>query len=375
MPTTKRLLIQVVSQLKPERCGVSDHALLLARELESAFGTGSAFVVLNSTEPCNVSFPRVYCPPSQLLEGCKSLSSGQPAALLVHYSGYGYSKDGAPFPLAEALENVKKSGQFRIGTYFHELFATGMPWNSAFWYTRRQQKVARMIAKSCDLAATNLSFHSDWLVRNAIQGAGTPLERLAVFSNVGESPEIPPMRARRPAMVVFGLPGTRKKSYRCLRKVGNMMKGLGIEEMIDIGPDCDAPSDLGGIPVNRMGVLAAADLARILSQSVFGFVPHPPFCLAKSGIFAGLCAHGTIPVLAESFPREMDGLTDGVHLVSPSTAKAVLSGGLERCSAAAWNWYSGHKLHAHAATYARLLLQPLPEAGMDVCTAAKVTEE
>jgi hypothetical protein len=346
---------------------------LLAQELEAGFGIGTAFVVLNSTVPCNSPFPRVYCAPSQLLEACISLSKGQPGALLVHYSGYGFSPDGAPLTLAEALQRVRRNGQFRIGVYYHELFATGMPWRSAFWYTRRQKQVVRRLAKECDLIATNLSRHSDWLEREAMQGAATPLQRLPVFSNVGESLEIPPMCARRPAMAVFGLPGTRKKSYQRLSHLGSMLNVLGVEEILDIGPEFDAPSKLSGIPVKRMGVLAAADLAVLLSQSMFGFVPHPPFCLTKSGIFAGFCAHGTVPVLAESFSKEVDGLRDGVHLISPRTAKAALAAGLERCSTAAWHWYSGHRLRVHAATYSRLLVQPPTEAETDMYAAARAT--
>ena len=361
MPSADRLLIQIVSQLKPERCGVSDHAILLARELESAFGIRTAFVVLNSTEPCELPFPRVDCAPSQLLEACSSLSKGQRSAILVHYSGYGYSADGAPLLLAEAIERVRANGQFRIGVYFHELFATGMPWTSAFWYSHRQRHVVRRLAKKCDLIATNLSRHASWLDRQAMQGAANPLQRLPVFSSVGESLEIPPMRTRRPAMVVFGLPGTRRRAYDRLSSMGNLLHGLGIEEIVDAGPEFNSPSVLCGIPVRRMGVLAAADLGNLLSQSMFGFAPHPAFCLAKSGVFAGFCAFGAVPVIPESFSGEADGLRDGIHLISPRTAKAAVSGGLERCSAAAWHWYSGHRLHLHAATYSRLLVQPATE--------------
>jgi hypothetical protein len=231
--------------------------------------------------------------------------------------------------------------------------------------------VARRIARECDLIATNLSSHFDWLEREAIQGAVNPIQRLPVFSNVGESLEIPPMSARRPAMAVFGLPGTRQKSYKGLFLLGSMLNGLGIEEILDIGSECNAPSNLSGIPVRRVGVLAAGDLGSLLSQSMFGFVPYSRFSLAKSGIFAGLCAHGTIPVLAESFPQEVDGLRDGVHLISPRTAKAALAAGLECCSTAAWNWYSGHRLKVHAATYSRLLVQPPTEAESEICAASR----
>jgi hypothetical protein len=372
MPAANRLLIQVVPQLKPAACGVSDHAILLAQELESSFGIGTAFVVLNSIEPCDSPFSRVYCKPPQLVEACTSLSKGQPGAILVHYSGYGYSANGAPVVLAEALQSVRSSGQFRIGVYFHELSASGMPWTSAFWDSHRQRQVAGRVARECDLIATNLSRHAGLLEREAIQDEVKPIHRLPVFSNVGESQVVSSVAARQKTLVVFGLPGTRQKSYRRLSRLGNMLNSLGITEILDIGSECDAPSILSGIPVRCVGVLAAADLGNLLSQSMFGFVPHPSFCLAKSGIFAGLCAHGTIPVLAESFTREEDGLRDGVHLISPQTSNAAMAAGFERCSTAAWNWYSGHRLHRHAATYWRSLFQSPAEFETDMCAPAKI---
>jgi hypothetical protein len=371
MPAANRLLIQVVPQLRPEACGVSDHAISLAQELEAGFGICTAFVVLNSTQPCDSPFPRVYCKPSQLVDACVSISKGQPSALLVHYSGYGYSADGAPFILAEAIQRVRGNGQFRIGVYFHELSATGMPWTSAFWYTHRQKQVARRIARECDLIVTNLRRHEDLLAGNPIHDIVNPIHRMPVFSNVRESVEIAPMRVRRSAMAVFGLASTRQKSYKRLSPLKETLHSLGIEEILDIGSECNAPSSLNGIPVRRIGVLTADDLGSLLSQSMYGFVPHPSFVLAKSGIFAGLCAHGAVPVLAESFRQEVDGLRDGVHLLSPRTVKAALAMGLEHCSTAAWNWYCGHRLNVHAATYSRFLIQPPSEAEAEMCASGK----
>jgi hypothetical protein len=371
MNAANRLLIQVVPQLKPAECGVSDHAILLAQELEAEFGIGSAFAVLNSTKSCDTPFPAVYCKPTQLVEVCASLCKGKPGAVLVHYSGYGYSADGAPSSLAEALGSVRGSERFRIGVYFHELSADGMPWTSAFWYKRCQRQVAGRIARECDLIATNLSRHADLLEREIPQDDAHLIHRLPVFSNVGESAEIAPMPARRQTMAVFGLRGTRQNSYKRLSALEGMLRSLGIEEILDIGSECNAPTKLTGIPVRRMGVLPAAELGNLLAQTSYGFVPHPSFCLAKSGIFAGLCAHGAVPVLAKSFPLEVDGLKDGIHLVSPQTAKAALAGGLDCCSNAAWSWYSAHKLSVHAATYSQSLVQRPPEAEAEICVPEK----
>ncbi len=352
MSSTDRLLIQVVAQLMPERCGVSDHAILLARELEAAFAIRTAFVVLNSSEPCNLPYPRVYCPPSKLLEACISLSNGRFAALLVHCSGYGYARDGAPSPLAEALEQVRKNGRFRIAAYFHELYATGMPWKSAFWYTRRQQQVVRRIAAASDPIATNSTRHRDWLQREAIHGDAPAVRLLPMFSNVGESQETPTLRGRRPALVIFGLAGTRRKAYARLKSLPMLLHTLGVEEIVDVGPELAVAREIHGIPIRPLGVLAAPALAEVLSHSMFGFVQHKPFGLAKSGVFAGSCALGVIPVIAEPFSGEVDGLKDGVQVLSPKTAGAAKNGGLEQCSAAAWKWYLEHRLHVHAAEYA-----------------------
>jgi hypothetical protein len=130
-------------------------------------------------------------------------------------------------------------------------------------------------------------------------------------------------------------------------------------EILDIGPEFNAraPRELNGLPVRRMGAPEAPELADLLSHSRFGFAPHDPPSLAKSSIFAGYCAHGTIPVLASAFPGEMDGLEDGVNLLSPRTAKAARESGLERCSNAAWRWYSNHNLRTHASRYVAWLMR------------------
>ena len=355
MVVANRLLIQIVPRITPARCGVSDQAIMLAQELKAAFGIDTAFVVLNSNEACDLPYPVIYSAPAQLLEVCLSLSGGQPGAMLVHLSGYGYSADGAPTLVAEALADVRADRRFRIAVYFHELFATGMPWRSAFWYSRRQKRAVRGIAEECDLLVTNSRYHADWLEREPVRQSAAPIQLLPVFSAVGEAPAPAPLAQREPAMAVFGLAATRQNAYKKLASLAGMLHDLGIEKILDIGPESAAPAELNGIPVRRAGALDAPDLADLLSHSIFGFVPHDPPSLAKSSICAGYCAHGTIPVLASTFPGEMDGLKDGVHMISPQTVKAAVTLGLEECSNAAWRWYQGHRLHDHAAIYARWL--------------------
>jgi hypothetical protein len=346
-------IIQVVPRMTPALCGVSDGALLLAGELEAGIGIKTAIAVLNANKTHDVPFPILYGSPAQLLEMCLTLSKGKPGHLLVHLSGYGYSADGAPTLLAEALRSVRADGRFRIAVFFHELFATGMPWRSAFWYARRQKRAVRRIAEVCDLLVTNTRSYVDWLHRETVRRSASPIQYMPVFSQVGEAQQHIFLVDRDPVMAVFGLGGTRQNAYRELPALGNLLHQLGIQEILDIGPEFESPGEVGGIPVRRMGVLAATEIARQFSRSTFGFLSYPRTRLAKSGVFAGYCAHGVIPVIAQHFPRQVDGLEDGVHVLSPHTATAAQASGLESCSIAAWRWYAGHRLHDHATLYAR----------------------
>ena len=322
------------------------------------FHVDTAFVVLNSSDPGRVAFPAVCCEPSQLHSTCLSLNSAPSGALLVHLSGYGYSPDGNPALLAAALQQVKSGGRFRIAAYFHELFAVGPPWKSAFWHSRRQQNSVRAIARLCDLLVTNTHYHAHWLERQLAPGSADLLRLLPVFSTVGHAQQPVPFSGRNPAMAVFGLAGTRQNAYHQLGALGTMLEELGIRQILDIGPACDNPSHVNGIAVTRAGELSVADLARTLSAARFGFVVHPAYCLAKSSILAGYCAQGVIPAVAESFRGELDGLTDGVQVVSPSTSASAKASGWDACSRAAWSWYMKHSLRVHAEQYANWMSLP-----------------
>jgi hypothetical protein len=372
MSSAPRLLIQVLPRLTPGRCGVSDHAIPLARELKNAFGIDTAFVVLNSRESCSLPYPIVHCRPAQLWETCVSLNGGGPGAVLVHVSGYGYAADGAPVLLAEALARVRSDGRYRIAAYFHELFATGMPWKSAFWYSSRQQRAVRKITWESDLIVTNIAQHASWLERQRARPGAEPVRLLPVFSNFGEALQRDPIATRDPVMLVVGLRGTRQSAYKQLRGMATTLFELKVQEVLDIGPEIELPPDLNGIPVKRVGMLSVSELAGRLAQSRFGFVAHTPSCLGKSTVFAAYCAFGTVPVIPRHFPEEIDGLRDGIHLSSPQTASAAEACGLEQCSLAAWRWYQGHRLHVHAATYARWLGHSLPGANQAARTNVEV---
>ena len=349
---SKRQLIQVLSKLTPVRCGDSDNAIALAGELERSFGVETCYAVLNSNERCELANRVVYCSPSELLESVVRLSGGMQAALLVHLSGYGYSSDGAPTLLANALEQVRASGKFRIAVMVHETIATGMPWSSAFWYSHRQKVAVLKVCEQADLLLTNTEHHANWLRKNLAEHTAVPLHVLPVISNIGEAETLVPFEQRKPALCVFGLPPIRERAYAQLRSLPKLLERLGVTEIVDIGRACECPVEVGGVATRKLGVLENAELAKVISESKFGFVQHESIGLAKSGVFAAFCAYGAIPVIQHSFSGTKDGLRDGVELISPKTAGLAQESGLEKCSAAAWAWYRKHRLQVHAPIYA-----------------------
>ena len=350
MPNNRQL-IQVVPRLTPTRCGVSDHAIALALELRTRCDIDSAFVVLNSDERLDLPYPVTHCPQDRLLDACEEITGGKASAILVHLSGYGYSDDGAPTLLAAALEQVKADRRFPIAVFFHELHASGMPWTSAFWYGQRQKSAYRRIARACDLPITSARVFANWLE----QQIAAPVHCAPIFSQVGEIEQPMPFVHRDPTMAIFGLAETRQRVYAEIDKLGDTFASLRIQEIVDIGPAIETPHKVNGIPVRHAGVLAVAEIDRLFAKTAFGYLAYPPNCLAKSGVFAAYTAHGVIPVIAQDFREEFDGLRDGLHVLSPRTAQEMKPESLEGCSQAVWRWYSRHTLRDHAAIYDRWL--------------------
>lgn len=349
MSEAKHQLIQVLPRLLPGKCGVSDNAIVLAEELEKTFGISTSYVVVNSRETCELSNPITYCEPEEMQEACIRLSTARPSNLLVHVSGYGYQRDGAVTRLANALEGMRRDGQFRIAAFFHELYATSMPWKSAFWYSRRQKATVGRVAELADLVLTNTEHHAVWLRKRR---KGAPVQVLPVFSSMGEVETPVPFEKREPVLCVFGSVEMRASAYRQLRSRTQFLQRLAVREILDMGREYEAPADLAGIPVRKCGLLHSADVHAILSKARFGYMLYGPEWLAKSSVLAAYTAHGVIPVVAQGFCGSRDGLTDGVHLISETTAERALASGPQACIDAAWAWYMKHNLHVHASLYA-----------------------
>ena len=119
--------------------------------------------------------------------------------MLLHFVGYGYQKRGCPVWLLRGLKAWKRRQKgARLITMFHELYPSGLPWQSSFWTSPLQRGICRELARLSDV--TNRA-ESVCILRMT---GRTDVLNLPVLSNVGEPESRQPIGDRDRRLVVFG---------------------------------------------------------------------------------------------------------------------------------------------------------------------------
>lgn len=265
--------------------------------------------------------------------------------LYLQYSGYGYSKRGAPLWMLSYL-NSRRSSIRNFGIFFHELYAFGSPFGSAFWLSPVQRHIAASLARMADFWFTNREQSQRWLQQ---QAPNIPHATLPTISNVGELLVFNSIR--EPIAVVFGGSSLRHKTWRMAE---NFIFDWATENGLtlhDIGPSMQDPElekTLNRHKVFRHGLLDAVKVGQILANSTFGIVSYPVEYVAKSGVFAAYCAHGVTPILISEKCDNFDGLVAGQHYFNvPSFKSAEFFFEDKLIGKSAWLWYFGHSNSVH----------------------------
>jgi hypothetical protein len=244
----------------------------------------------------------------------------------------------------------RRAGRVPLLTIFHELYATGRPWQSAFWVSPLQKQIARSILNLSSAAITPIDVCSkrlsEWLDGNAPK-----ITALPVFSNVGEPGCGSAPCARAAAAVVFGLAGVEDSIFGIYRsEMERIVSALGIEKIFDVGPRLSSmPRTLTGAPVISKGVLPQGAVSELLQRARFGFVAYPVDCIGKSGVFAAYAAHGVVPIVLSEKSGAFDGLQpgrhflDGLRLGTSAGARDLAS--IQR---KLFTWYTSHSLKVQA---------------------------
>lgn len=269
-----------------------------------------------------------------------------PVVMVLHYVGYGFDPSGAPTWLARAVEELVRRKEVRVVTFFHEIYATSMPWRRAFWHSIRQRAVARRLQRASAVVICSTA-RNEAVLRKWSRNCS--LARAAIPSNVGEPRDpIPPWEARRRDLVVFGRHHTRQLAYRNAATMSRLCKALDVARLVDIGPGDPALPELAETAVLKRGVLPAGEISEALAGARFAYLDYPAESLAKSGIFAACTAHGVVTIIANVGDGTRDGLVAGRHYVDSRAIleRHAIDFGLVSREARAW--YARHDSLAHA---------------------------
>jgi hypothetical protein len=313
------VITQITTGLPPQVDGLGDYAFLLGRALQQR-GVDSRFVIPpTQAAPVALGFLVRSLTGRSPTDLSDALEAGPAETVLLHFVGYGYAPSGLCGWLVAGLRRWKaKEGARRLVTVFHELYATGPPWQRSFWVSPLQRRIARDLAALSDAALTTSSANAATLARwrPDLKVIVSP-----VFSNVGECAAPVPLASRGPFGVIFGKEASRRRAYAALenagRAVGDGLRWLGVERLWDIGPPMPAPPAVAGLPVERLGALDAAAVSARLVQARAGLADYPLHVLTKSGVMAAYFAHGLLAVNTSTDGTLPHGIEEGRHFVQP----------------------------------------------------------
>src|ERR1700730_2113819 len=347
MTSSDQIVLQIVPKKPGTRDGVGDYALNLAKTLSADYELTTVFVAGKETSSIKDGYDHV----------------------ILHYVNYGYQKRGVPFRLLSILRKLREDCRGRFLTIFHELYASGPPWGSAFWLRPFQIHIAREISRISDACVVSDEAMLKELRRLAPHVRASVLP---VSSNFGEPSFTPGQFASRDPhrWVICGGTALVEQSVRSFRSILSRIPEFCLPRELFVLGGNDNPAarsllvDLTNVQVAYRPQIDAEEASQILSTCSFGWVDYfhqpdvPSEVILKSSAFGALCAHGVIAV----FPHhgslisiESDPLP-GPWFIDARAIELPAANDRENVSSQIYQWYQRHassKQRAH--TIARAL--------------------
>ncbi|PZR73907.1 MAG: hypothetical protein DLM73_09420 [Chthoniobacterales bacterium] len=351
MPTPKTVL-QIVPYLPGTLDGVGDYALNLAKALAADHGLTTLFAVargasINNKDGFSVISSLDECSIEALAEKCEHV--------ILHYANYGYQSRGIPFHLRSFARQLRGQLRGRWLTTFHELYASGPPWKSAFWLHPLQVKIARDLI---DLSTS--CFVSNSAIEKAIHVCDPrkPVHLAPVMSNFGEPNGVDDVSPKRWA--ICGGTALIARSLALFEQRHRSIPDHFSPDHLDVIGGRDENSTrvvLERLSRNTPGLSChyhpevSAELASgLLRKSSFGWIDYFgtgkmwPGMILKSGAFAAYCAHGVVPVLShreEAIAIEGDALP-GPYFITGDAVDFPSPDRLRETRQKIHAWYQAH---------------------------------
>jgi hypothetical protein len=367
MPTPNSRVLQIVPHLPGTLDGVGDSALNLAKTLLTEHNITTRFAVAQETSVAAKDGFEVI---AGLDEASVDSLARESDHVILHYVNYGYQARGVPFHLRRFARQLRGKLRGRWLTAFHELYAFGPPWGSAFWLRPLQVKIARDLIDISDAC-----FVSNPTIENEIH-VYDPAKKIylaPVSSNFGE-PEIADFSAASPkSWAICGGTALVARSLISFRRMREAIPAAFAPAQLHVigGRDEAATRRLianiaqsnPGLSCNYHPEVSAECASELLGQCSFAWLDYFgkgrmwPGMILKSSAFAASCAHGLVPVLShreDVFSLEGDPFP-GLFFMTPGLVHFPPPDDLRAMREKIYAWY-----HTHAAS--RLLTQIYSEA-------------
>ena len=321
--------------------GVGDYARILEKSLQGRYAQETVFVSAKDVS---------------------NAAGNQYDHIILHYVNYGYQKRGVPFTLLRCLRQLRRSGHGRLLTIFHELYASGSPWQSAFWLRPFQIHIARSISRISDVCIVS----SDAMARQLQRLTPNVRVRIhPVFSNFGEPSLLQTQMENRNQhhWVICGGTALVQRSLRSFCAIKKQIPhAFSPDELFVLGGN-DNPavrSLLSGLTETRSNYrpqIVAEEASQILATCSFAWLDYfhrpdvPTDALLKSSAFAAACAHGVITVLPHPgsiISVEADALP-GPYFVNAQRCELPSEQDRHKIAKAIYDWYQSHVASEHLA--------------------------
>jgi hypothetical protein len=324
----KKKLLQIIPGFLPDVDGLGDFARLLGNALLTERQIPTHFVVYRRPKnqasppelpPNTISYPDEPTPNSLLRHLSELVETDSFEKAILHYGPYAYSKDGKPAAFAAAVQ--KFASRHDVLVFFHETYASAMPWKRAFWTRGEQEQAVKDILSASRTAFTSTSLVMRRLSR--LNTAAVDIKQIRIFSNVGEPADLKPLSGRTLRLIVFGRLENRLQLYSQYRRTLNLLcKSMGITSIADVGVGTSnrIPKKIGNVEVQSLGFLDEQKMSALLADSLAGVLGYGPDWWEKSGVLAAYAAHAMLPILVPWNRSREQFLTTPIFLSSRNLA-------------------------------------------------------
>ena len=357
MSPEPKTVLQIVPHLPGTFDGVGDYALNLARALSTDHGITTTFLVAGET---SVTSKDGYAVIAGLRRDASAELARKCRHVILHYVNYGYQARGVPFSLRSFAKQMRSQLRGRWVTMFHELYASGPPWKSAFWLRPLQVGIARDI-----IDASTACVVSNTPIEEAIHAydASKKVFLAPVMSNFGE-PEIADFdAASAKRWAICGGTALIARSLQLFEQLHQLIPDAFAPEHLDvvggreensIRPALDRLSrSRPGLSCHYHPEVSAEFASEVLRRSSFGWIDYFgagkiwPGMILKSTAFAAFGAHRIVPILSHrEGPIAVKGeALPGPYYITPEAINFPAPDQLRETQQKIYSWY-----HAHAAS-------------------------